>query len=216
MNKRIFWSLVAATALVAGSVWATQAIAQSNGMGPGMMYGAAAATQGTPNTACPRYYGMGRGMMGGYDRYGMGRGMMGGYGGYGMGRGMMGGYGGYGMGSGMMGGYGHFGMGRGMMGGYGAYALGLSAEQRSKIAGIWNGSINKAWPIMGQLREQYFQFARLMNVENPDRVAVNKAYARISDLRKQLLDIRLDARQQMMGVLTADQRKELQQGYNRY
>ena len=208
MNKRILWSLLAAAALVAGSVLATSAIAGSSGTGggmmggygmsPGMMYGAPAATQGNPGAAGPQYYGMGRGMAD--SRYGR----------YGMGPGMMGGYGGYGMGSGMMGGYG---MGPGMMGGYGAYALGLSAEQRSKMAGIWNDSLSKAWPVMGQLREQNFRFAQLMGESNPDRAAVNKVYSRISELRKQLLDLRLDARQETMKVLTAEQRKKLQQGF---
>ena len=104
-------------------------------------------------------------------------------------------------------------MGHGMMGGYGAYALGLSADQRGKIAGIWNSSTTKAWPIMGQLREQYFHFTRLMAETNPDRAAVNKIYARISELQRQLLDLRLDARQQMMEVLTPEQRKQLEQGF---
>ena len=233
--------LLGGTAVAATQGMSTRMMAARQG--PGMMYGSAPATQAGPETvARPGYLGMGRGMMNGYGGYGMGRGMMngyghyrmgpgmmGGYGGYGMGPGMMmGGYGGYGMGPGMMmGGYGGYGMGPGMMmGGYGGYgmgpgmmysfggdALGLSAEQRGKIAGIWNDAINKAWPIMGQLREQYFRFARLMGEENPDRAAVNKAYTRISDLRKQLLGMRLDARQQMMEVLSADQRKKLQQGF---
>ncbi len=258
MNKRILLSLVAATALVAGSVFSAGAIAGTYGMRQGMMGTVPAATQSGPATSGPHYYGMnpsmmqgygygrygakggyarygmggyngygmgpgmmggyggygmGPGMMGGYGGYGMGPGMMGGYGGYGMGPGMMGGYGGYGMGSGMMGGYGGYGMGYGMMGGYGAYALGLSADQRSKMAGIWNDSVNKAWPIMGQLREQNFRFAQLMSESNPDRAAVNKVYSRISELRKQLLDQRLDARQKVMEVLTAEQRKKLQQGF---
>lgn len=188
MNKRILWSLAAATLLLAGSIGAASVFAGNDGMGPGMMSG----------------YRMGPGMM---DGYGMGSGMNGDCG---MGPGMMGGNG---MGHGMMGG---FGMSRGMMGGYGGFAaLGLNSEQRDKIAGIRNDSINKAWPLMGQLRNQYFEFARLMSAENPDRTAINRAYARISDLHKQLLDLRLTARQEMMKVLTADQRKQLMQGVNR-
>ena len=200
MNKRILWSLVVATALVAGFILAATAVAGNNNMAPGMMgnygmmSGAAAATESGPGTAAPRPYDGNWGGMNGYGRYGMGRGMMGGYG----------------MGSGMMGGYG---MGSGMMGNYGARFLGLSSEQRRKIAGIWNGSISKAWPIMGQLREQYFQFGRLVGEEKPDRATINKLYTRISNLRGQLLNLRLDARQQMMGVLTADQRKKMQQGF---
>jgi len=199
MKKRNLWSLGAATALVAGSIW-TASVVAGNSMGPGMMYNNSASTQTGPRE---QYYGMGPGMMG---NSGMGSGMMGNCG---MGPGMMGGYG---MSRGIMGGYG---MGRHMMGGYGAFVRGLNAEQRNKIAGIRNEAMNKAWPIMGQLRNQYFQFAQLMKAENPDRAAINKVYARISDLQKQLLDLRLATRQQMMKVLTADQRKELLQGGNR-
>jgi len=199
MNKRILWSLAAATMLVAGSIW-TASVVAGNSMGPGMMYNNSASTQTAPGG---QYYGMGAGMMGNSS---MGSGMMGNCG---MGPGMMGGYG---MSCGIMGGYG---MGRHMMGGYGAFVRGLNAEQRNKIAGIRNEAMNKAWPIMGQLRNQYFQFAQLMKAENPDRAAINKVYARISDLQKQLLDLRLATRQQMMKVLTADQRKELLQGGNR-
>ena len=227
MNKRFLLPLIAAATLAAGSMFATSAMAAGYGMGPGMMAGqgmmagAPAATQTGPAASGPRYYGMGPGRMQGYGRYGMmngygGRSMRGGYGGYGgygMGLGMAGGYGGYGMGLGMMGGYGGYGMGPGMMGGYAGYALGLSAEQRGKIAGIWNDSVSKAWPIMGQLREQNFRFAQLMNESTPDREAVNKVYSRISELRKQLLDQRLDARQKTLEVLTAEQRKKLQQGF---
>ena len=115
MNKRILLSLAAVAALVAGPVFATGTMAGTYGMGPGMMAGAPAATQGGPAASGPQYYGMGPGMMQGY---GYGRyGKRGGYGRYGMGPGMMGGYGGYGMGPGMMGGYGGYGMGPGMMGG---------------------------------------------------------------------------------------------------
>ena len=113
----------------------------------------------------------------------------------------------------MMGGYGGYGMGPGMMGGYGAYALGLDADQRGKIAGIWNSTTNKAWPILGQLREQYFRFSQLMAETSPDKATVNKVYARIGELQRQLLDQRLDARKQMLEVLTPDQRKKLEQGF---
>ena len=196
-------------------------MAAAQGMGSGMMgnhgsqmmYASAPATRAGPNAAAarPGYYGMGR-----YGGYGMSRGMPGGYGmGYGMGPGMMGGYGmGYGMGPGMMGGSGMgYGMGPGMMYGYGGQALGLSVQQRENIAGIWNQSMQQSWPVMGELREQNFQLARLMNQETPDRADIDKAYRRMSDLRRKLLDQRLQARQRMLQVLTADQRKQLRQGF---
>lgn len=167
----------------------------------------------------PQYYGGAYGGMMGAR--GMGPGMMYSYGGmgpwmmgtYGMGRGMMGGYG---MGPGMM--YGYGGMGPGMMYGYGGYwghGLRLSSQQRDKIAAMWNDMMKQAWPIMGQLREQYFDFARLNASMNPDRTAIDKVYLQIADLQRKLLDLRLQARQQMLGVLTAAQRKQLEDFYNR-
>lgn len=138
---------------------------------------------------------MGPGMMGesGWNMMGMGM----------MGPGMMSGCGGV-----MMGDYGY---GPGMMnGGYTAGNLGLSSQQRKQMADIWNRTMTKAWPILGQLREQYFNLAQLFNAENPDRKAIDATYAQITALQKQLLDIHFEAHQKFKSVLTAEQRKQLQ------
>jgi len=216
MNRAIVWTRrVTAIALAGVLAGGTVALAQSAAPAPttkaGPSYGPGAMYR--YHRAMPGPYGkrgVGPGAYGCAYGYGHGRGMAPGMGGgYGMGPGPMAGYG-PGSGFGMMGGRG---MGPGLMYGYAAHAPGLTADQHDKLARIWNDSMKKAWPVMGSLREQNFQLSRLLDAETPDRAAVNKVYGRITALRKQLLDLRLQARQDMMGVLTADQRKELRERF---
>lgn len=215
MSTAIVWVRRATAVALAGALAAgTAALAQSTAP--------ASTTQAGPQYGPGAMYRYHRGMTGPYGKRGVSPGAYGCAYGYGHGRGMTPGMGGgYGMGFGPMAGYGPGlgmmggGMGPGLMYGYAAHALGLTADQRDKLAGIWNDSMKKAWPVMGSLREQNFQLSRLLRAESPDRAAVNKVYGRITDLRKQLLDLRLQARQDMMGVLTAEQRKELRERFYR-
>ena len=155
--------------------------------------------------------GYGPGMMGGYGPgYGMGPGMMGGYGpSYGMGPGMMGGYGpGYGMGPG--GGY-----GRGMMGGYGpGYGmlgqLNLTPEQWSKVNAINEEFGKKQWDLAGKMREESFKLRELMTSEKRDRNAINSQYKKLQDIRQQRFQARLDQQEKIDGVLTKEQKVQLQ------
>lgn len=158
------------------------------GYGPGMMGG-----------------GYGPGMRGG----GYGPGMMGG--GYGMG--MMGGYGpgmmGGGYGMGMMGGYGH-----GMMGGYGMgpmYGLDLSKEQRDKINAIHDDLRKQNWQRMGKMMDAMARMRELYQSDTPDPKAVGKAFAEISDIKRQMLEARVAAHNELNKVLTDDQRQQLRQ-----
>lgn len=212
MNTAIVWARrVTAIALAGVLAGGTTALAQSAAP--------TAATKAGPPYGAGAIYRYHRAMSGAYRKRGVDPGAYGcayDYGhGHRMARGMGGGYGmgsgpvaGYGSGFGMMGGRG---MDPGLMYGYAAHALDLNADQRDKLARIWNDSMKKAWPVMGSLREQNFQLSRLLNAETPDQTVVNKVYGRITELRKQLLDLRLQARQDMMGALTAEQRKELRE-----
>ena len=191
--------------------------------GPGMMWRSSGATGvDQPNRGYGYGYGYGPGMMrgygaGGWGGYGSqmmrgyGPGMMwgGGYGrgGYGYGPGMMMG-GGYGPGMMMGGGY-----GPGMMRGYGwgASRLNLTDKQRQSLEEIRAKSAPKLWPLFGQMQEERFTLMRLLSSSNPDRKAVDEAYAKLSKTGKQLLDLRLENRQAALKVLTAEQRKQLEQ-----
>lgn len=144
----------------------------------------------------PGYYGMGPGMWGGY---GMGPGMMGGYG---MGPGMMGGYG---MGPGMMGGYG---MGPGW-GGYGPHGLpDLTADQRAKISKIQDETRRRHWELMGQMMDEQARLRDLYDAPKQDSAAVTKAYAKISDLQRQMYESSADAQKRIEAVLTKEQKEK--------
>jgi len=145
--------------------------------------------------------------------------MMGGPGyGYGgraeMGPGMMGG--GYHMGPGMMGGYRGHGMRPGaMMGGYGLGAiqrLDLSDDQRRQIAAIDDDLRRKNWDLMGKMQDE---MSKLRDAawasDKRDRNAILAASRRISDLRQQMLENRLDAQDKAEALLTAPQKEQLRQ-----
>lgn len=139
----------------------------------------------------------------------MGPDMMGGYGhGYGHGYGMMGRQG---MGPGMMGGYGG---GPGMMGGQGMgpYAmLNLSDEQRSKINKIHDAERKQHWAIMGKMMDKQNDQRDLLAQSEPDPKKVGAVYAEISKLRQQMLEIHVQASNDMQKILTKEQREQMQQ-----
>ncbi len=197
------------------------------GTGPGMMGPGMGGYDGG--------YGMGPGMMGGYGGGGMGPGMMGGYGGgYGMGSGMMGpgmmgGYGGgYGMGSGMMGpgmmgGYGGgYGMGPGMMGpgmmgGYGGcsgYGTGqgmnLSETQRTKLRDLNDQLRKEHWNVMGKMMDVYNKLRDAYATEKPDPNEIGTLYSQVSQLRQQMIEAHVQAHNQIMDLLTDEQRQQIQ------
>ncbi|MEJ2478573.1 MAG: Spy/CpxP family protein refolding chaperone [Acidihalobacter sp.] len=192
-----------------GMMWrsqgATGADQPNRGYGPGMMRGYGAGGWGGYGPRMMRGYGYGPGMMrGGGFGYGPGIMMGGGYG-----PGMMLG-GGYGPGMMLGGGYGPSMM---MLGGYGwrASRLNLTAKQRQSLEEIRAKAAPKLWPLFGQLQEERFTLMRLLSSSNPDRKAVDDAYAKLSKTGKQLLDLRLENRQAALKVLTAEQRKQLEQ-----
>ena len=134
--------------------------------------------------------------------YGMGPGMMGGYGygpGAGYGMGYIAGPGGYGMGPGMMGG--------GFRGD--AYAgLDLTAEQRQKIAAIEQSTAKGQWQLMGTMHEQGY----VMHGNGAgalDEAAARKSFDAMSDARKAMFELQIDARKKIDAVLTPQQREQL-------
>ncbi len=200
--KRIDIRKTAIAALIAAGTAAGAATVlaeppQGSGYGPGMMGG----------------YGpgghMGPGMMGGYG-YGPGqRGdddrRQGGYGpGYGMGPGMMGGM----MGPGMMGGYG---MGLGMGMGYGMLSqFNLTEDQWNKIEQIQEETRKKNWDLMGKMQEESYELRKLLSAPQRDRQAISAQYRKLSELRQQRFEQAMDAREKIEGVLTKEQREQLQ------
>jgi len=159
---------------------------------------------------CPHGY---PGMMGGYGPGMMGPGMMGGYGPGMMGPGMMGGYGPGMMGPGMMGGYGSR-RGPGMGGSYGAgpfHALDLNDEQQKAVAGIMEKTRKQQWELMGKLNDQNAKLRQLYSQDTWDKEAIGSAYERIGKLRRQMVENKVEARNQIANELTDEQRKQFRQ-----
>ena len=171
-------------------------------------------------------YGMGPGMMGGWcPMCGMGPGMMG------MGPGMMGpgmmGMGPRGMwgdwddwddrymGRGMMG-PGMMGpgmMGPGMMGGYGyGPALDLTEQQQAKIAQIQEDFRKKQWDLAAKMDAEQAKLNEIYYSGKRDPAAIDNQYKKIYDLRRQMIQIQVDAQNRMDAVLTPEQKERLR-GY---
>lgn len=154
----------------------------------------------------------------GYGMMGPGSGF-GGMGGYGMGPGMMGGWGGH-MGPGMMGGWGPGGrnwdghMGPGMMGGYGPYGgiggIDLTDSQRQQVRKIEDETRRKNWELMGRMQDEMARQRDAWEGSKVDRAAVTASNKRMFELRQQMLENRLDAQDKIEGVLTPEQRAQLE------
>jgi len=149
----------------------------------------------------------GGGMMGG----GMpGGGMMGG--------GMMGGgmMGGGMMGGGMMGG-GMMGGGHGahacreltMMGSRLLHTLDLNDQQIAKINQIRDEVRRKNWNTQGKLIDEQARMRDLLLADKRDPSAIGQQAMKIADLRRQLLEARIDAYNRIETVLTKEQKEQL-------
>ncbi len=155
-------------------------------------------------------YGMGPGMMRGWDadphqRWGdwdgwHGRGMMG--------PGMMYGPGPM-MGPGMMYGPGSM-MGPGMMYGYGpGSALNLNESQQKKIDEIQEDLRKKHWDLMGKMNDEYAKLGKLYSAEKRDPDAIDKQLQQIFNLRRQMMMEAVRAQNRMEEQLTDEQKQQL-------
>lgn len=151
-----------------------------------------------------------QGMMGGYGA-GPGWGMMGrpggGYYGDDMGPGMMGGWGGH-MGSGWGG---H--MGPGMMGGFGSFGgvwgLNLTNSQREQLRKLEDETRRKNWDLMGSMQDEMARQRDAWDGAKVDRGAILASNKRMFELRQKMLENRLDAYGKIQGLLTPQQREQL-------
>ncbi len=180
LRKMVIAAAATAGLLIAAPVFAASETGPGSGMGPGMMGGS--------EQECD----MGPGMMGGHGR-GKGPGTMGGYGhGYGMGPGMMGGM-----------------MGPGMMGYAGPPGLNLTSEQRAQASKIDDASRKKTWGIMGGMLDASSKLRELLSASTRDRAAISAAYKQVAELRQQMFELGLDAKDEFERILSGDQREQL-------
>lgn len=128
-----------------------------------------------------------------------------------MGPGMMGhGYGMMGpgmMGQGMMG-YGM--MGPGMMRGYGPMWLpDLKEDQQKKVSAIFEELHKKRWDLMTKMQGDYAKLRELYAADKRDPAAIGNQYKKISDLRRQIVELSVDASNRMEAVLNKEQKERL-------
>lgn len=172
------------------AAWSQAGMMSEEGMAPVMGYG----------------YGPGWGMGPGGMMMGPGGGPM--MGGPGMG-GMMGP--GMGMGPGMMGGMG-MGWGPGMGTGMGPLAmLDLSDDQRQQIARIQEDVRKRHWNTLGKIHEEQARLNELYAAEKPDAKQIGQAYGNIAKLQQEIVEGSVQAQNQMLDVLTKEQRDQLAQ-----
>lgn len=120
-------------------------------------------------------------------------------------RGMMGGMG---HGRGMMGGMGHM----GMMGSIGpVYMLDLSEAQRKKIRTIQRELQKERWKVMGKMMDHKNRLEDLFSADKRDAAKIGAVYAKIFDLKRQMIESSIRAGNRQLDVLTAAQRKQLKQ-----
>ncbi|MEN6585368.1 MAG: Spy/CpxP family protein refolding chaperone [Sulfuricella sp.] len=230
-KKILFASSIVAVAL---AVAAAPSLAEEAAMSNQQTMMKSQAKGGGTRAAKP-CYGSGMGRMDGGYRHGMQQGMGGGYGpgmmgggmggscscpGMMMGQGMMGqGMMGQGMmGQGMMG-QGMMGqgmMGQGMGGGMGRMAmLDLSDAQIDQVEKIQTEAMKRQRGLMRQMWDEQEKMSDLYDAEVRDPAAIGKAFSNISDLRRQALEVHIDAENKMAAVLTKEQRAQLRRGFGR-
>ena len=115
---------------------------------------------------------------------------------------------------GMMGGMGggHMGMMRNMMGGdhmgmMSRYkGIGLTDEQKQQMSDIQHGLRKKHWEIMGQMIDQQAALQKAHAGDRPDPKAVGAVYSEIFDLKRQMIEASLEAKNSAKNVLTEEQR----------
>jgi Spy/CpxP family protein refolding chaperone len=120
---------------------------------------------------------------------------------------------------GMMGnmkGGGHMGMMGNMMGGdhmgmMGKFkGLDLSDEQKAKMSEIRYKLRKKHWEIMGPMIDQQAALHKAYAGDRPDPAAVGAVYGKIFDLKRQVIEARLTAKNSSMDVLTEEQLAQME------
>ena len=100
-----------------------------------------------------------------------------------------------------------------MMGGgfgWGAYAgLDLTAEQRQKIAEIQQSTAKAQWQLMGTMHEQGYGMYGNGGPGAFDEAAARKSFEAMTEARKAMFELQIEARKKIDAVLTPEQREKL-------
>lgn len=94
-------------------------------------------------------------------------------------------------------------------------ALGLTAEQRTKVRDIAQDARTKSAPLAGDLRTAEVALRGALFAETRNDAAVRDAAAKVTELRQQIADIRLNASASIADMLTPEQRENVRAGVRR-
>lgn len=87
--------------------------------------------------------------------------------------------------------------------------LALSDAQYEKLFALRNGFLDKAGPVLAQMKANERDMLDLVTQSQLDKAKVKALQNKISDQKAQLANLRIDHRMDTLEVLTSDQRKEL-------
>lgn len=103
-------------------------------------------------------------------------------------------------------------MGSVMGGGPGYYgALNVSEEQQDKIDELHDDLRRTNWELQGRVFDERDKLRDLFRADTPDPEAVDRIYANLFDLERQMIVNRVKANNNILGVLTLPQRDRLRE-----
>ncbi|MDH3377895.1 MAG: Spy/CpxP family protein refolding chaperone [Gammaproteobacteria bacterium] len=129
----------------------------------------------------------------------------------------------HGMGTGMGMHHGGSGMGmhhggpgmRSMPGGHMMHHFDFDDEQRKKMNSIMHSAQKKHWTLMGSVIDERAKLRDLYLADTPDAKAIGAVYGRLFDLRRQKIEVDIDADNQRRALLNEEQREQWRQ-YRRH
>nr|VFK02376.1 MAG: LTXXQ motif family protein [Candidatus Kentron sp. H]VFK02812.1 MAG: LTXXQ motif family protein [Candidatus Kentron sp. H]VFK05728.1 MAG: LTXXQ motif family protein [Candidatus Kentron sp. H] len=86
---------------------------------------------------------------------------------------------------------------------------GLSDEQRKKIYDILDKLRRNHWELMGKNMDYSAELRDLYRAERLDAKAIGAVYGKIFDIKRQMIESGIEAKQKAMDLLTDEQRKQL-------
>ena len=90
-------------------------------------------------------------------------------------------------------------------------ALNLTDEQRDKVFAIQEEHRKKNWATMGEVRSEQFKLRNLYRGERLDADKIAEQQKKVDALRQKMLRSRVETHNQIVAVLTPEQRKQLRQ-----
>jgi hypothetical protein len=87
--------------------------------------------------------------------------------------------------------------------------LGLNSQQQQKANDIKFELRKKHWEIMGRMIDQQAALQNAYASERPDPKTVGGVYSQIFELKRQMIEVALEASNKLMDILTEDQRNQV-------